>query len=43
MLDTENEVTFIRNDKGEVSERLLEFPEGAVRNKKIKDVASSGQ
>ncbi|HEX4947049.1 MAG TPA: cytochrome c [Blastocatellia bacterium] len=43
MLDTENEVTFIRNDKGEVIERLMEFDGGAMRNKKIKDVATSGQ
>ncbi|HEX4947526.1 MAG TPA: cytochrome c [Blastocatellia bacterium] len=43
MLDSENEVTFVRNDKGEVIERLIEFDGGAMRNKKIKDVASSGQ
>ncbi len=43
MLDTENEVTFVRNEKGEVIERLIEFDGGAFRNKKIKDVASGGQ
>ena len=40
MLDTENEVTFIRNDKGEVIERLIEFDGGAIRNKKLKETAS---
>jgi hypothetical protein len=43
MLGAENEVTFIRNDKGEVIERLIEFDGGASRNKKIKDVANGGQ
>ncbi len=43
MLDTENEVTFIRNDKGEVIERLIEFDGGAFRNKKLKEAASGGQ
>ncbi len=43
MLDAENEVIFVRNDKGEVIERLIEFDGGSFRNKKIKDVASSGQ
>ena len=40
MLDTENEVTFVRNDKGEVIERLIEFDGGAFRNKKLKDAAT---
>ena len=43
MLETDNEVTFIRNDQGEVIERLIEFDGGALRNKKLKDVASNGQ
>jgi hypothetical protein len=43
MLDAENEVTFVRNDKGEVIERLIEFDGGTIRNKKLKDAASSGQ
>ena len=39
----ESEVTFMRNEKGEVVERLIEFDGGSSRNKKLKDVASSGQ
>ncbi|MFN7927222.1 MAG: c-type cytochrome [Blastocatellia bacterium] len=43
MLGSENEVTFIRNDKGEVIERLIEFDGGSFRNKKLKDAVNSGQ
>jgi hypothetical protein len=40
MLDTENQITFVRNEKGEVIERLMEFDGGAIRNKKLKDAAT---
>ncbi len=43
MQNNETEVTFIRNDKGEVTERLIEFEGGSMHNKRIKDVASNGQ
>ncbi|MBS1811116.1 MAG: hypothetical protein JST84_23335, partial [Acidobacteria bacterium] len=39
----ENEITFLRNDKGEVVERLVEFEGGSFRNKKLKDIAAGGQ
>lgn len=40
MLDSENEITFIRDAKGDVTERLIEFDGGSVRNKKLKDAAT---
>ena len=39
--DNQAEVTFVRNDKGEVIERLIEFEGGAMHNKKIKDIADN--
>lgn len=43
MLDAEIEITFVRNDKGEVVERIMEAAGGTLHNKKLKDVASGGQ
>ena len=43
MLGNETEVTFVRNESGEVIERLIEFDGGAFRNKKLKDATNSGQ
>ncbi len=40
LLDTEIEITFMRNDKGAVVERLIESEGTTMRNKKLKDAAT---